>query len=455
MQGMHLRRVPLPPTMTDAPSPPDRTAARSAYADFVPPTGLRLALALFALALGGFGIGTTEFATMGVLPEISTDLHASIPATGHLISLYALGVVVGAPLLAVLGARLPRKQLLIALMVAFVVGNLASALAPHFGVLAVARFVSGLPHGAYFGIGSVVAARLVAPERRGQAVSMMMAGLTVANLLGVPLSTVLGQAFGWRATYVVVTVIGLVTLLALTVWLPSVAADPSVGMRTELGGLRRPQLWLAVLTGAVGFGGFFAVYSYIAPTLTEVSGYSTGSISLILALFGLGMTLGNLLGGRLADWSVERTLYLGLGFLVVVLLGFTVAVHSRIPAAIGIFLLGGSGSAMIPALQARLMDVSGEAQSLGAALNHSALNVANALGAWLGGIVIAAGFGYPSTALVGAALAVAGLVVVTVAHAMDRRSSVSPSGSAASDYPDGSPERAEELERTPVAFADR
>jgi DHA1 family inner membrane transport protein len=382
-----------------------------------------LAFALFALALGGFGIGTTEFATMGVLPEISSDLHASIPATGHLISLYALGVVVGAPLLAVLGARLPRKQLLLALMAAFTVGNLASAVAPSFGVLAIARFVSGLPHGAYFGIGSVVAARLVPPSRRGQAVSMMMAGLTVANLLGVPLSTVLGQAFGWRATYVVVTVIAVLTLLALTAWLPRVAPDASVGMRTELAGLRRPQLWLAVLTGAVGFGGFFAVYSYIAPTLTEVSGYSSGAIPLVLALFGLGMTLGNLLGGRLADFSVQRTLALGLTALIAVQIAFTFAVHARIPAAIGVFLLGASGSAMIPALQARLMDVSGRAQSLGAALNHSALNVANALGAWLGGLVIAAGFGYPSTAWVGAGLAAAGLVVVAFSGWGERRQS--------------------------------
>ncbi|MDQ1631018.1 MAG: transporter, family, inner rane transport protein [Frankiaceae bacterium] len=381
---------------------------------FVRPQGARLVLALFALALGGFGIGTTEFATMGVLPEISDDLRTSIPSTGHLISLYALGVVVGAPLLAVLGARLPRKQLLLGLMLAFTVANLASALAPSFGLLAVGRFLSGLPHGAYFGIGSVVAARLVAPERRGRAVATMMAGLTTANLAGVPLSTVLGQAYGWRATYVVVTVLGALTLLALALWLPHVPGDPAVGMRSELNGLRERQVWLTVLTGAIGFGGFFAVYSYIAPTLTDVSGYAAGSISFILALFGLGMTLGNVLGGRLADWSVDKTLRLGLGSLVVVLLAFTVLVHGRATAAIGVFLLGGSGSAMIPALQARLMDVSGSAQALGAALNHSALNVANALGAWLGGLVIAAGFGYPSTAVVGAALAAAGLLVVLI-----------------------------------------
>jgi DHA1 family inner membrane transport protein len=395
----------------DAPPSPTATAAPPT---FVRPQGARLVLALLALALGGFGIGTTEFATMGVLPQISDDLRTSIPSTGHLISLYALGVVVGAPLLAVLGARLPRKQLLLALMLVFAVANAASAMAPSFGLLAVARFFSGLPHGAYFGIGSVVAARLVAPERRGRAVAMMMAGLTTANLAGVPLSTVLGQAYGWRATYIVVTAIAALTLLALTLWLPTVPADPALGMRSELSGLRERQVWLTVLTGAVGFGGFFAVYSYIAPTLTDVSGYAAGSISFILALFGLGMTLGNVLGGRLADWSVEKTLRIGLGSLVVVLLAFTVLVHGRATAAVGVFLLGGSGSAMIPALQARLMDVSGNAQALGAALNHSALNVANALGAWLGGLVIAAGFGYPSTAVVGAALAAAGLLVVLV-----------------------------------------
>src|SRR3954453_16211062 len=249
---MHLRRTSLPQQMTATPPTTTQTLrAPDEDSSFSRPNGARLALALFALALGGFGIGTTEFATMGVLPEISSDLHASIPSAGHLISLYALGVVIGAPLLAVLGARLPRKRLLIALMVAFTAGNLLTAVAPGFGVMAFARFFSGLPHGAYFGIGSVVAARLVAPERRGQAVAMMMAGLTVANLLGVPLSTVLGQAFGWRATYVVVTVIGGLTLLALTAWLPHVPADPAVGMRTELRGLPPPQLWLRAVCAAV------------------------------------------------------------------------------------------------------------------------------------------------------------------------------------------------------------
>jgi DHA1 family inner membrane transport protein len=242
-----------------------------------------------------------------------------------------------------------------------------------------------------------------------------------------------------------------VTLLALSAWLPAVAADPSVGMRTELSGLRRPQLWLAVLTGAVGFGGFFAVYSYIAPTLTEVSGYSSGSISIVLALFGLGMTLGNLLGGRLADWSVRRTIYLGLVAIIVVLLAFTVAVHARIPAAIGIFLLGASGSTMIPALQARLMDVSGEAQSLGAALNHSALNVANALGAWLGGLVIAAGYGYPSTAVVGALLAAAGLLVVAFSHLVEVRADRRTTGA---DLPDAVDAPVSDRTRIPVTVGD-
>ncbi|WP_331273016.1 MFS transporter [Motilibacter deserti] len=380
----------------------------------------RLALSLLALALGGFGIGTTEFVTMGLLPDIARGVDASIPSGGHLVSGYALGVVVGAPLLAVLGAKLPRKTMLLALMAAFTVGNLASALAPTFDTLLAARFLSGLPHGAFFGIGSVVAASLVAPERRGWAVSMMMLGLTVANVVGVPVSTAVGQTMGWRSTFLVVTAIGVATLFAITRWVPDVPVLAGASARQELGALKRLQVWLALLTGAVGFGGFFAVYSYITPTMTELSGIAESSMPIVLALFGIGMTLGNLLGGRLADWSVMRTVYLGLTSVVLTLVLFTWTVHHPVPAALTVLLLGGTGSAMIPALQTRLMDVADDAQSLAAALNHSALNVANALGAWLGGLVIAAGYGYTAPAWVGAGLAVAGLVVLTVSALVGR-----------------------------------
>lgn len=378
-------------------------------------------LSLIALAVGGFGIGTTEFATMGVLPDVTGDLGVSIPDGGHLVSAYALGVVVGAPLLAVLGARLPRKVLLLSLLAAFAVGNALSALAPTFGTLALARFASGLPHGAYFGIASIVAATLVPPERRARAVARVMMGLTVANIVGVPLATLLGQAFGWRSTYWAVTVIGALAVLGVARFVPRVAALPGASPRGELAALRRPLVWLALLVGAVGFGGFFAVYSYITPTLTHVSGFSTAAVPIGLALFGIGMTVGTELGGRLADWSVVRTTYLGLGAVTVVLLAFTVTAHSAVPAAITVFLIGGAGSLFLPALQTRLMDVSGDAQSLAAAGNHAALNLANALGAFLGGAAIAAGYGYTSPAVVGALLAVAGIGVLALSQVVERR----------------------------------
>jgi len=380
-------------------------------------------LSLTALAVGGFGIGTTEFATMGVLPDVAGDLGATIPQGGHLVSAYALGVVVGAPVLAVLGARLPRKALLLALMGAFTVGNALSALAPSFGTLVVARFASGLPHGAYFGVAALVAASLVPPGRRARAVARVMLGLTVANVVGVPLATLLGQQLGWRSTYWSVAVIGVLAVLAVSRAVPETAVQPGAGPRQELGALRRPQVWLTLLVGATGFGGFFAVYSYIAPTLTEVSGFSESGVPLALALFGIGMTLGTELGGRLADWSVVRTLFLGLSSVAVVLAAFTVTAGGVVTAGASILAISVTGSLCLPALQTRLMDVAGDAQTLAAAGQHAALNVANALGAWLGGLVIAAGLGYTAPAVVGAVLAVVGLGVLTVSVLLERQGS--------------------------------
>ena len=377
---------------------------------------------LTALALGGFGIGTTEFATMGVLPDVTGDLGATIPQGGHLVSAYALGVVVGAPVLAILAARLPRKMLLLALMAAFTVGNALSALAPTFTTLEVARFASGLPHGAYFGIAAIVAASLVPPGRRARAVARVMLGLTVANIVGVPLATTLGQHFGWRSTYWSVAVIGVLAVLAVARFVPPVAALPGASPRRELGALGRPQVLLALLVGAVGFGGFFAVYSYITPTLTEVSGFGAAAVPLALALFGLGMTVGTELGGRLADRSVVGTIYTGMAASGAVLLLFTVTAHHPVTAAVTVFLIGATGSTTLPALQTRLMDVAGDAQSLAAAGNHAALNVANALGAYLGGLVLAAGYGYTAPAVVGAALAAAGLVVMLASRRLELRS---------------------------------
>ena len=376
---------------------------------------------LTALALGGFGIGTTEFATMGVLPDVAGDLGASIPEGGHVVSAYALGVVVGAPLLAVVGARLPRKALLLALMAAFTVGNTLSALAPTFDTLVLARFATGLPHGAYFGIAALVAATLVPPQRRARAVARVMLGLTVANVVGVPLATLLGQQLGWRATYWAVAVIGAGAVVAVQQWVPAVAALAGASPRRELTALRRPQVWLTLLVGAIGFGGFFAVYSYITPTLTEVSGFRESAVPVALALFGVGMTVGTELGGRLADRSVLRTIYVGMGSTLVVLLAFTVTSATVVGAAATVLLIGASGSLCLPALQTRLMDVAGDAQSLAAAGQHAALNAANALGAFLGGAVLAAGFGYTAPAVVGALLAAAGLVVLLASDLLERR----------------------------------
>lgn len=378
-------------------------------------------LSLSALALGGFGIGTTEFATMGVLPDVARDLGASIPDGGHLVSAYAVGVVVGAPLLAVAGARLPRKALLLALLATLVATNALSALAPTFGTLALARFASGLPHGAYFGIAALVAASLVPAERRARAVARVMLGLTVANVLGVPLATMLGQALGWRSTYWTVAVIFGLALVAVQRAVPRMAAVPGASPRRELGALRRPQVWLTLLVGAVGFGGFFAVYSYISPTLTEVSGFSEAGVPVALALFGIGMSVGTEVGGRLADRSVLGSIYVGMASSAAVLLAFTVTAHGVVSAGITVLLIGATGSLCLPALQTRLMDVAGDGQSLAAAGQHAALNVANALGALLGGMVIAAGHGWTAPAVVGAGLSVLGLGVVVASHALERR----------------------------------
>jgi DHA1 family inner membrane transport protein len=406
---------------------PSRQLAAMPRAGTVPPATNQVRhrdvpvwVSLLALALGGFAIGTTEFASMGVLPDIAGDLGVSIPQAGNAITAYALGVVVGAPTFAVLGARLPRKGLLLALMAALTAANLASALAPSFPLLVVARFASGFPHGAYFGIGAVLASSLVPRHRRARAVAMTMTGLTVANVVGVPLTTLLGQALGWRSTYVTVVVIGLLTLVAVELLVPRVLAHDGAGPRQELSALRLPQVWLTLGVGAVGFGGLFAVYSYITPTLTEVAGFPEAGVAVAIALFGVGMTLGNLVGGRLADWSVLRTLALSPLAVIAVLLTFTMTAHAVVPAALTLLVLGLTSSAGIPALTARLLDVSGDGKALAATLNHSSLNVANAIGAWLGGLVIAAGLGYTAPAVVGAGLSAAGLVVLAVSVVVER-----------------------------------
>ena len=387
----------------------------------ITPKTHRVSLAITALAAGGFAIGTTEFAIMGLLQEMIAELGVSVPEGGHVISAYALGVVVGAPLLAAAGAKMPRKWLALGLMAFFAVANLSSFIAPDYGWLLVTRFLSGLPHGAFFGVAAVIAASLVAPTRRGWAISMVMLGLSIANVVGVPFATWLGQLAGWRWMFVLVGAIALLTVALVAWFVPFQAAHPDASIRRELSALRRMQMWLALLVGTVGFGGFFAVYTYISPTMTEVAGFSMGVLPLIVGLYGVGQVVGNIVGGRIADRSVMGSIYAVLAGTVVILAVYAWGVQYKAGAIILVFLVGAIGSALTPALQTRLLDVSPGAASLASSLNHAALNMANALGAMAGGLVIAWGWGFRSPAIVGAVLALLGLGVALLSGALDRR----------------------------------
>ncbi|WP_406489198.1 MFS transporter [Streptomyces phaeochromogenes] len=379
-------------------------------------------LALLALAVGAFGIGTTEFVMMGLLPDVADDLGISIPSAGHLVSAYAIGVVIGAPLLAAVTARMSRRKVLIGLMVLFVVGNTLSAFAPDHHSLLAARFLSGLPHGAFFGVGAVVATGLVPAERKARAVSMMFLGLTVANIAGVPAATLVGQNLGWRATFLGVSVIGLVAIASLALVLPRDDSHaPAAGLRGELAALKSLPVWLALGTTVAGFGALFSAYSYITPMLTDSAGYADSSVTLLLALFGVGATIGNLLGGRLADRSMRGTLFGGLVSLVAVLALFPVLMGTAWSAALAVVLLGMAAFVTSSPLLLMVMEKASSAPSLASSANQAAFNLANAGGAWIGGLTLAAGFGTTSPALAGAGLAVLGLGVAVVAYAVDRR----------------------------------
>ncbi|GGX11912.1 MFS transporter [Streptomyces chryseus] len=377
-------------------------------------------VALLALAVSAFGIGTTEFVMMGLLPNVADDLGTSVPTAGHLVSAYAIGVVVGAPLLTALGSRIPRKRMLLLLMALFTVGNLASALAPGFGWLVAGRVLAGLPHGAFFGVGAVVAARLVADGRQARAVATMFLGLTVANIVGVPAATLLGQHLGWRATFLVVAAIGLVAMAALARLVPDVALDGRQSVRRELRTLGNRQVLLGLLTAVFGFAGVFAVYSYLASMTTEVIGFGESSVTVVLALFGIGMTLGALAAGPLTDRALRPTLYGSLGALALVLLAFDYTAHVRWAALVTVVVLGAVGFMTTTPLQMLVMNKAKDAPTLASASNHSAFNLANAGGAWLGGMAIAAGWGWMSPTLVGAVLAVAGLAIAVTAGLLDR-----------------------------------
>jgi MFS transporter, DHA1 family, inner membrane transport protein len=383
-----------------------------------PVSARHVLLAELALAVGGFGIGTGEFGIMGLLPDVAGDIGVSIPVAGHVISAYALGVVIGAPVIAVLAARLPRRKLLVALMTAFAAGNFASALASDYDWLVVLRFLTGLPHGAYFGVASLVAADMVQPNQRASAVGRVLLGLTVATLLGVPLATSFGQALGWRAAFAAVGAISGLAILLIWRLVPAASADADASPLRELGALRRLQVWLTLGIGAVGSGGMFAVYSYITPMLVDVDGLRESTVPFVLCVFGTGMVIGNLVGSRLADRALLPTIggVLIWNAIVLSLLVFT-AGHAWL--AVFNVLLIGTGFAHVPALQTRLMDVAADAQTLAAALNHSAFNVANALGAWVGGVTIADGYGWTSTGWVGALFALGGVGVFAMSLLSD------------------------------------
>ncbi|WP_405643347.1 MFS transporter [Streptomyces sp. NBC_00019] len=385
-------------------------------------------LALLALAVGAFGIGTTEFVMMGLLPEVADDLHIAIPTAGHLVSAYALGVVIGAPLLAAVTARMSRRTVLIGLMALFIVGNAASAFAPDYHWLLAARFLSGLPHGAFFGVGAVVATGMVAPERKARSVSLMFLGLTVANVAGVPVATLMGQHLGWRATFLGVSAIGLAAIAALASLIPHdrVVAGSGAGPRGELAALKSLPVWLALGTTVAGFGALFAAYSYVTPMLTDSAGFADGSVTLLLALFGVGATVGNLAGGRLADHAMRGTLFGGLVSLVVVLALFPVLMGAQWSAGVAVVLLGVAAFVTGSPLQLMVMEKASSAPSLASSANQAAFNLANAGGAWIGGVALAAGFGVTSPAVAGALLAVLGLGVAGAAAVVDRRRVVVP-----------------------------
>ena len=387
----------------------------STIATHAPLTPRQIAWVLFALSMGGFAIGTSEFVIMGLITEMAGDLGVTEPQIGHVISAYALGVVVGAPLLAIWGAKRRRRSLLLGFMGFYAVGNLACALAPDYHSLMLARFVAGLPHGAYFGVAALVAAHISPPEQRGTAVGLVMLGLSVALLVGNPLATWLGQVFGWRIAFVLVSLIALATV-AMTAWrLPAGMGAPRTDALRELRDFNRAPIWLTLGIGAIGFSGMFAVFSYLTPALLQVTGVGEGFIPFALMAFGVGSILGTLAGG----WLFDRFGFRGAGIVLVwsmlLLLLFPLAAQSAwtvLPLVVAV----GSMGALGPVLQSHLMDVARDAQTLAAASHHAAFNAANALGPWLGGMAITAGYGWTSTGYVGAATALGGLLIYALAQ---------------------------------------
>jgi DHA1 family inner membrane transport protein len=393
-------------------------------------------IGLIALALGGFGIGLTEFVIMGLLPEVAADFQVTEATAGWLISGYALAVVVGALLLTAAVTRFERKPVLAVLMVVFVAGNLVSAVAPDYWTMMAGRIIAALSHGAFFGIGAVVAASMVAPTKKAGAIAIMFTGLTAANVLGVPFGTMLGQAAGWRSTFWAITGIGVLALAGILALVPkmasaaagSSASGPSTpdGLRGELRAFRSGQVWLSILVTILGYGGMFGAFTYIAFTLTEVTGFAASTVPWLLILFGVGLFIGNTLGGKAADKNVDRTLVVVLSVLVVVLVVFALTSGNQPMTIASMVLLGGFGFATVPGLQMRVMKYANNAPTLASGANIGAFNVGNALGAWLGGVTITAGLGYTSPIWAGAIITLLGLGVMVLAAAKAKRNDAAP-----------------------------
>ena len=368
--------------------------------------------ALLALAIGGFGIGMTEFVIMGILPEIANALDVSIPVAGHFISAYALGVVVGAPLLTIFGNKWPPQKTLLGLMVWFTIFNTLSAFADSYELLMFARFLSGLPHGAFFGIGAVVAGKLARPGKEAQAIAMMFTGLTVANVIGVPLGTWLGQNFSWGIAFLAVGVVGICAILSIRFWMPEVKIANAGGMKEELRLLRKPELWMVILLTTIGTGGFFAWYSYIAPLITDVAGHSEGVVSYAMILAGLGMVAGNFLGAKLAEmFSPIKAVIIALILMVTALIVNTFVAYDQIGMLITTFIIPVIAFCIATPIQMAVINTAKGSEMLGSSLNQSAFNMGNASGAYLAGLPIAYGYGIVSAQYVGAAMAGIGIFI--------------------------------------------
>jgi DHA1 family inner membrane transport protein len=384
------------------------------------PHSYSLFAVIFALAIGGFCIGTTEFVAMGLIQEIAEDLQVSIPDAGYFISAYALGVVIGAPIIAILCAQLPRKTLLLILMLFYGIANAFTALAQSPETVLLSRFIAGLPHGAYFGVGALVAAQLANPKQRSTAVAFMMMGLTTATVVGVPLATWMGQQFGWRSGFEVSATIAFITLIAIIIFVPNIPVHKTASIKNELAGLRNINMWLTLAVGSVGFGGMFSVYTYISPILTEYTHADISIVPIALAIWGVGMVIGGLLAGYFADKNLNKTI---IGILISSALTFILVsffMNNIYTAIAGLFAIGMIIIGLSNTLQMRLMNVAGDAQVLAASLNHSAFNLANALGAFLGGWVLTHDMGWLAPIWIGSILSLGGLFILLIAFFVEK-----------------------------------